>query len=670
MKTKTIYYRNTFTLTLIYALILILFSRFSIPAYGQQDELIRSVFNKSDIKKLEKTKEYETEAEGLIEEANELYMETFAVQGNYELDEKTIEKKVKQLESKAQKKQIEAAQYYELINQTKFGIYKTYIEKFWSDFEGDENDYINARLIEEQSNDFYFQASTLRAEAAKISDIKDKVEKLNSAHDLEVKALEKQLSALGIYYNIAYTAGETARETVPADIEVTQIEPVQPQVTYEEPAYQPAETPAMELPAVAEPVGAAQAKAQIEEDILVNQMIINMYDRYMADQTRQPQNVLTPQMLSDVTYFDSDKILNMWYSYAYDTLYEGVPEAPPELYAATDSLVEELAMEDQEAAETGQEQMIPTEYEERIATVEEDIGESYHIPEGDEIIYRVQIAALKTQLTQRALSKIYYGNKQVEMLNEDGWFKYSIGDFYSYDDADKFRKQCGVKNAFIVAYRKGQKFVPGGISDMVSAQYAETAPDLITSRYDVGLIFRVQVAANRVPLTKEQLSRIYKDDYPVEMMYEDGWYKYQVLGVRLFSDALRILRNAQVRGAFIVAYDEGTKHNLYAAVSRSKKIEKEVQTYGRKGRLNEIEWHVQIAASRVPLTQNELSNIYSGDQNISLVIEEGWYKYRLKAGSSYSAAKEIKENCNVPKAFIVAYYRAKKVPITRAINEL
>ena len=660
MKTKAIYYRNTCNLSLYYALILISCFLLSVLAYGQQDKQFYPVFNKSDIKKLEKTKEYETEAEGLIEEANELYMETFAVQGNYELDEKTIEKKVKQLESKAQKKQIEAAKYYELINQTKFSIYKTYIEKFWSDFEGDENDYVNARLIEEQSNDYYFQATTLRAEAAKISDIKDKVEKLKSAYDLEVKSLDKQLSALSIYYNIGYTAGETRRET----------EPVQPQVTYEEPAYQPAETPAVTEPVLTEPVGAAQAKAQIEEDILVNQMIINMYDQYMSDETRQPENVLTPQMLSDVTYFDSDKILNMWYSYAYDTLYEGVPETPPELYAATDSLGEELAMEGEEAAETGQEQLIPTEYEEKIATVEEDIGESYHIPEGDEIIYRVQIAAFKSQLTQRALSKIYYGNKQVEMLNEEGWFKYSIGDFYTYDDADKFRKQCGVKNAFIVAYRKGQKFVPGGISDMVSAQYAETAPDLITSRYDVGLIFRVQVAANTVPLTKEQLSRIYKDDYPVEMMYEDGWYKYQVLGVRLFSDALRILRNAQVRGAFIVAYDKGVKHNLYTAVSRSKKIEKEVQTYGRKGRLNEIEWHVQIAASRIPLTRNELSKIYSGDHDISLVIEEGWYKYRLKAGSSYNAAKEIKQNCNVPKAFIVAYYRAKKVPITRAINEL
>ena len=659
--------KNSSIRLLLYPFFIVLCLQSSSVVYSRQDDLINSIFSNADIKKLEKTKAYETQAEGLVEEANELYMETFTVQGNYELDEKTIEKKVRQLESKAQKKQIEAAKYYELINNTKFGIYKSYIEKFWSDFKGDETDYVNAKLIEEQSNDYYFQASTLRSEAARLSDVKEQVENLNNAYDLEIKALEKQLSALGIYYSVDYTASDKGKEPGPADItdiEVTEIEPVQLQIPYQESVEQ-----VTEVPAVTTAIAGKQAMTRLEEDVIVNQMIINMYDQYMADESRYPASVLTPEMLSGITYFDSDKILNIWYSYAFDTLYEGIPVAPAEHYAATDSVSEELAYKDLTSETTVKDQLVPTAYEEKIATVEEDIGESYHIPEGDEIIYRVQISANKIQLTQRALSRIYYGNKNVEMLNEDGWFKYSIGDFFNYDDADKFRKQCGVKNAFIVAYRKGQKFVPGGISEALSAQYSETASELITSRYDIGLMFRTQVAANRVPLTKEQLSRIYKDDYPVEMIEEEGWYKYQILGVRLFSDALRILRNAQVKGAFIVAYDNSIKHNLHAAVSRSKDIEKDVQTYGRKGKLNEVEWHVQIAASRIPLSQGELAQIYTGDNEISLVIEEDWYKYRLKAGSSYTAAKEIKQNCNVPKAFIVSYYRAKKVPINSAINE-
>ena len=254
------------------------------------------------------------------------------------------------------------------------------------------------------------------------------------------------------------------------------------------------------------------------------------------------------------------------------------------------------------------------------------------------------------------------------MINEEGWFKYSIGDFEDYEKADKFRKQCGVQNAFIVAYRKGTRFVPSGMGEAGYADMGEAAGGMISSRFDVGISFRVQVAANRVPLTKEQLKKIYSDNYTVEMLYEDGWYKYQLLGVRLFSDALRILRRAKVKGAFIIAYNEGARQNLYAAVRHSKSVEKEVQTYGRKGKLNDIEWHVQIAASKIPLNQYELSEIYRGDHNVSMVIEDDWYKYRLKAGTSYSTAKEIKQTCGVTRAFIVAYYVGQKVPIQNAIN--
>ena len=658
--------KNSCRRLLVYPVYIIIYLLSASLLYSQQDDFIKAIFSGSDLKKLEKTKSYEIKAEELIEEANELYMETFAVQGNYELDEKTINKKVKQLENKAQNKQVEAAQYYELINQTKFGLYKSYIEKFWSDFEGSESSYVNARLIEEQSNDLYFQASTLRSEASKIADQKEKVENLNSAYDLENKSLEKQLSALSIYYSIEYTPEEKAAEPIPADvtdIEVT--EPVQQDIYYQEPVDQETELPPVRDIVISEPT-----RTQIEEDVKVNQMIIDLYDNYMADETRQPANVLTPEILSDITYFDSDKIHNIWYSYAYDTLYEGTPAPPAEQLAVADTVAEVAEVTEELAyEERTEEELIPTEYEERIAVVEDDVDESYYVPEGDKVIYRVQVAAHKTQLTQRALSKVYYGNKSVEMINEEGWFKYSIGDFITYADANKFRKQCGVKNAFIVAYRRGQKFIPGGISETVTAQYEKTASDIITSKYDIGLVFRVQIAANRVPLTREQISRIYKDDYPVEMVQEEGWYKYQILGVRLFSDALRVLRNAKVKGAFVIAYDDGIKQNLYIAVKHSKSLEKVVQAHGRKGKLNDIEWHVQVAASRLPLTATNLSRIYRGNRDLSLVIEEGWYKYRLKAGSSYSAAKEIKQQCGVPRAFIVSYYRAKKVPINKALND-
>jgi len=478
--------------------------------YSQQDDLIKSIFSGSDLKKLDKTKSYEIQAEQLIEEANELYMETFAVQGDYELDEDKIEKKVKQLENKAQKKQIEAAEYYKLINLTKFGIYKSYIEKFWLDFEGDESSYINARLIEEQSNDLYYQASILRSEASKISDNKENVENLNSAYDLEIKSLEKQLSALGIYYGIDYTPSDERAEQVSADvIDIEETEPGQQQLYYQEPADQETELP---------PV----------RDTTIG------IDYTPSDETAE-------QVSADITDIEETETEPIQRPLYYEEPVDQETELPP----VQDIVISEPA---------------------KTRIQEEDTDESYYIHE--------------------------------------------VG----------------------------------------------------------GVIFRVQIAANRVPLTKEQLSRIYKDDYPAEMIEEEGWFKYQILGVRLFSDALKILRNSQVKKAYIIAFDEGISENLYIAAKHSRSLEQEVQTYGRKGRLNDTEWHVQIAASRIPLTTNELSEIYRGSYKISLIIEDGWYKYRLKAGNSYSAAKEIKQQCGVPNAFLVSYYIAKKVSINKAIN--
>lgn len=660
-------YKNIKGFVIVAPVYLVLFLYSTSFLFCQQDDFIRSLLSGSDIKKLDKTKDYEILAEKLVEEANELYMETFAVQGNYDLDEKAISKKVKQLESKAQKKQLEATKYYELINSAKFGIYKKYIEKFWSEFEGDESAFINAKLIEEQSNDFYFQAKNLRSEAIRTQDNKEKLEKLNNAYELEIKSLDKQLNALSIYYSMDYTAGNEFIEPVTpviAETQVPETEPEQEDVYYDVPIIQETET----SPPITEIIPVIPSGTAVEGDIRVNQMIIDIYDRYMEDETKFPSTVLTPEILAGLTSFDADKIKNIWYSYAYDTLYEGIPEPPAELVAISDTITGEMASVDQ-TTDVVPEEIVPGEYEERISVVDEEIGESYHIPADEQVIYRVQIAANKMQLSQRSLSKIYFGNKRVEMINEEGWFKYSIGDFDTYEGASKFRKQCGVKNAFIVAYRKGTRFTAGGIDETGITSISESAEGMITSKYNVGLSFRVQIAANRVPMTKDQLKRIYKDNYPIELINEEGWYKYQLLGVRLFSDALKILRNAEIKGAFIIAYNNNTKHNLHAAVKRSKSLEKEVQTYGRKGKLNDIEWHVQIAASRIGLSQNELSQIYSGNENISLIIEDGWYKYRLKAGTSYSTAAKIKQECGIEKAFIVAYYIGKKVPLYKAINE-
>ena len=645
---------NVFHLIFISALLaLISVSRLS----GQSDDAIQSIFSSSDKSKLDKANEYKSQGDALIEEANQLYMETFAVQADVQLDEKKMKKKVEQLESKAQQKHFAALELYNKCNEQKYGIYKKYIEKFWEDFSGDENNYINARLIEEQSNDYFYQAITTRNEAGKVRDRKDKIQKLNDGNDLQIRSLEKQITALGIYYSI---------DTAPAQITSTQ-----PQT----PAYQPVQTTEYQAPStppVSTPEYTLVRPSQpVPGDAQVNQEILDMYNRYLSDTLYKGEDFLTPEILARIGSYDADQILNIWYNYAYGQSYS--PEYEEQLLAeqrsrSADSIPEDLSVEQYQEY---QDMTIQDKVEEakqaaqtKLKLVEIHEGEEDKLkvlPADENIIYRVQLAANKSMLTQRALQSIYYGKKQVEMILEDGWFKYSIGDFEDYKSADKFRSQCGVQNAFIVAYRKGTRFVTPSQAEAITtpSEYA-VSPDT------EGLLFRVQIAASRIRLNKEQVASIYGGPYPLELIEEEGWYKYQTLGVRLFSDALRIIRDVKVKGSFVIALDNNNKINLLDAVKRSRKLEKEVQTFGRRRRVKDAEFHVQVAASKVPLRADELMRIYSGNYKTTLIFEEGWYKYRIKAGTSYDEAERIKQDCGVEKAFTVAYDRAVKTALYQA----
>lgn len=66
--------------------------------------------------------------------------------------------------------------------------------------------------------------------------------------------------------------------------------------------------------------------------------------------------------------------------------------------------------------------------------------------------YRVQIAAFKKKISKNQLREIY---PDIEFIKEefiDGLYKYTIGDFKSFEDAKDFRNQSGIFGAFVVRY--------------------------------------------------------------------------------------------------------------------------------------------------------------------------------------------------------------------------
>lgn len=75
----------------------------------------------------------------------------------------------------------------------------------------------------------------------------------------------------------------------------------------------------------------------------------------------------------------------------------------------------------------------------------------------DLIIYKVQIAASKTQLDIGKLRSIYHEDQLIHYEIENGWYKYSVGFFTHYQDAQNYKKNIGVPDAFIIAYKRGKK---------------------------------------------------------------------------------------------------------------------------------------------------------------------------------------------------------------------
>jgi hypothetical protein len=83
--------------------------------------------------------------------------------------------------------------------------------------------------------------------------------------------------------------------------------------------------------------------------------------------------------------------------------------------------------------------------------------EEQKVPEGGEIIFRVQIAAHTVILEDDYIKTFYTGEDSVIQVREGKWYKYQIGSFDSFEEANNLRIKCRVPRAFVVAYQEEKK---------------------------------------------------------------------------------------------------------------------------------------------------------------------------------------------------------------------
>jgi len=165
------------------------------------------------------------------------------------------------------------------------------------------------------------------------------------------------------------------------------------------------------------------------------------------------------------------------------------------------------------------------------------------------IVYRVQIAASKQPLSNETIATLYKGFNPINVVQENGWYKYSIGDYIYFDEAKITKDSCGTKDAFIMPYHN-QKRISWPKKEVMEA---------LKFKQNENAIYVVQVAASKKPIPTQMISDIIKIDYPLTMKFEDGWYKYYISAFTNFTVANDVAAKLGIKGAFIATYKNGLR---------------------------------------------------------------------------------------------------------------
>ena len=74
-----------------------------------------------------------------------------------------------------------------------------------------------------------------------------------------------------------------------------------------------------------------------------------------------------------------------------------------------------------------------------------------------DVCFKVQLAAFSKKVSDDFISELYTPVCRVKEEFVNGLHKYYVGEFYNIDIAIKFKKLCGIQDAFIIAFYKNER---------------------------------------------------------------------------------------------------------------------------------------------------------------------------------------------------------------------
>lgn len=267
--------------------------------------------------------------------------------------------------------------------------------------------------------------------------------------------------------------------------------------------------------------------------------------------------------------------------------------------------------------------------------------------------FTIQIAASKSKLNSEVLKKNYScQNFEPKEVSEDGWYKYLIGNFATFDEANSHLKDQCIQRGLISGYNSKGRVAILSIKQPASFATSASAATSTSPSSSHSIVFRLQIAASKQLLSNDVISKIYSGDLPINASLEDDWYRYSIGDFIYLDDAKVALDSCHVKDAFIMPYQQGSRIQWPSknALKKLSAAQKETPIYV-----------VQVAASRKPLNYSTVQSINKGNYPITMKFEDGWYKYYISAFTNFAAAKQVVQQIEVNGAFTATYLNGKRV---------
>jgi len=154
---------------------------------------------------------------------------------------------------------------------------------------------------------------------------------------------------------------------------------------------------------------------------------------------------------------------------------------------------------------------------------------------------------------------------------------------------------------------------------------------------EVQQVFTIQLCAVKSPLTEDQLTELYNGNEVVKTVKENSWIKYTLGKFKSLDDALLFKKKNNLKGIIVTKETESRPKK-----EKAKHVEKTI-------------YRIQIAASKTPLSEDELNDLFNLNQSINIEKINGWYKYSIGNFTSLNEAMKFKKKTRIKEKFISIY---------------